>query len=152
MTKIIGAIGWMINIWPNIGAVETSLRIIYWLPRILSIIAILVVTLFAFDVFDASGIITQTWDEFIIHLVPTYFLTVILVVSWKWEFTGGIIFLVVGLISSPYVFLGNHNANQSIAVSLLNILFVTFPFIIIGLLFLLSHYTQKKKKAINSLL
>ena len=116
----------------------------YWLPRSLSIIAIIIVTAFSFDVFQSGESVAGQLEDLVIHLVPSYLLTVILVVAWKWEYTGGIIFLVIGLVSSPYVFYGNYSNNHSVTSSLVTILLVTVPFIIIGALFLVSYYKRKK--------
>ena len=116
----------------------------YWLPRSLSIIAIIIVTAFSFDVFQSGESVAGQLEDLVIHLVPSYLLTVILVVAWKWEYTGGIIFLVIGLVSSPYVFYGNYSNNHSVTSSLITILLVTVPFIIIGALFLVSYYKRKK--------
>ena len=75
---------------------ERSESIFYWLPRCLSIIAIIIVSAFSFDVFQSGDSFAGKWEDLVIHLVPSYLLTVILVVAWKWEYTGGIIFLVIG--------------------------------------------------------
>ena len=123
---------------------DKSEGLFYWLPRSLSIIAIIIVTAFSFDVFQSGESVAGQLEDLVIHLVPSYLLTVILVVAWKWEYTGGIIFLVIGLVSSPYVFYGNYSNNHSVTSSLVTILLVTVPFIIIGALFLVSYYKRKK--------
>ena len=123
---------------------DKSEGLFYWLPRSLSIIAIIIVTAFSFDVFQSGESVAGQLEDLVIHLVPSYLLTVILVVAWKWEYTGGIIFLVIGLVSSPYVFYGNYSNNHSVTSSLITILLVTVPFIIIGALFLVSYYKRKK--------
>lgn len=119
------------------------LKIYYWLPRFLAIFSIVIVSTFALDAFGAGVSHSQQWQDFIIHLVPTYLLVVILVVAWKWEYLGGIIFLVIGILATPYVFVGNYHLNQSLGLSFTVILLMTIPFIIIGALFLVSYRKHK---------
>jgi len=65
-------------------------------------------------------------------------------VAWKWEFIGGIIFMVIGLAFSPFIFMLNYHRNHSIGLSLVIILSITIPFVVVGILFLLSHSMKKK--------
>jgi len=67
-----------------------------------------------------------------------------LIVAWKWEFIGGIIFMVIGLAFSPVIFMLNYNRNDSIWLSLVIILTITIPFVVVGILFLISHRLKKK--------
>jgi len=124
---------------------ETSIRVFHWLPRIICILAILFVSLFAADAFASGLTIWQQLGGFLIHLIPSFILLAFLIVAWKWEFIGGIIFVVIGLVTSPLVFILNHNRNQlSIGASLKNVLMITFPFIIVGVLFIISNSLKKK--------
>lgn len=53
--------------------------------------------------------------------------------------------MIIGIVMSPFIFNINHNRNQfSIGASLGIILMITFPFIIVGILFIVSHYMKKK--------
>ena len=54
-----------------------------WIPRILSIIFILFLSLFAFDVFGTDAPFYQQLGGFIIHLLPSIILVVILKIFWK---------------------------------------------------------------------
>lgn len=60
----------------------------------LSILFSVFVSLFALDVFGQKGWI---W-ELIIHLIPTLVIIILTVVSWKKEFLGGILWLVLGIL------------------------------------------------------
>ena len=124
---------------------KTSIRVFHWLPRIICILAILFVSLFAADAFASGLTIWQQLGGFMIQLIPSFILLAFLIVAWKWEFIGGIIFVVIGLVTSPLVFILNHNRNQlSIGASLKNVLMITFPFIIVGVLFIISNSLKKK--------
>ena len=124
---------------------KPSIRVFHWLPRIICILAILFVSLFAADAFASGLTIWQQLGGFLIQLIPSFILLAFLIVAWKWEFIGGIIFVVIGLVTSPLVFILNHNRNQlSIGASLKNVLMITFPFIIVGVLFIISNSLKKK--------
>ena len=124
---------------------KTSIKIIHWLPRILCILAILFISMFALDAFESGPSIWQQIGAFFMHLIPSFILLLILIIAWKWEFIGGIIFTIIGLVTSPLVFLHNYRMNQSVWMSLLIILLITIPFIIVGVLFIASHYRKKKE-------
>lgn len=116
------------------------------MPRIIGIMAILFISLFALDAFTPGLSFWRQITGFFIHLIPSFVLTILLVVAWKWELTGGIVFTLIGLLMSPIVFSHNYRMNESFWLSLGIISSITFPFIVVGLLFILNHY---RKKAIN---
>ena len=118
-------------------------RQIHWLPRVLCILAILFITMFSLDAFDPKLTIWQQIAGFIIHSIPSFILTALLLISWKWELTGGIIFTVIGTLLSPFIFIKNFGMNHSVWLSLSVILLITFPFIVVGVLFILSYYLKK---------
>lgn len=124
---------------------KTYRGVFYWMPRIICILAILFVSMFAADAFGPGLTVWQQISGFLIHLIPSFILLAILVIAWKWEFIGGIIFSVIGIGLSPFLFIHNYRMNQSFWMSFGIILMITFPFLIVGILFLVSHYRQKKK-------
>ncbi|MCA9733231.1 MAG: hypothetical protein H6696_08600 [Deferribacteres bacterium] len=124
---------------------EISNKIFYWLPRILCVLAVLFISLFALDAFQSGRTIWQQLGDFAFHLIPTYILLLFLFVAWRWELIGGIIFMVIGLAFSPLVFMHNFKMNHSISMSLGIITMITFPFILVGILFMISHYKKKEK-------
>ncbi|MCX6326131.1 MAG: hypothetical protein NT144_05700 [Bacteroidia bacterium] len=123
---------------------KTSIRVFHWLPRIICILAILFVSLFAADAFAPGLTIWQQLGGFLIHLIPSFILLAFLIVAWKWERIGGIIFIVIGLVLSPFVFMLNYNRTHSIGVSLGIILMITIPFVVVGIFFIVSHSLKKK--------
>ena len=123
---------------------KSSIKVIHWIPRILCIIAILFISLFAADAFDPELSIWQQLADFFMHLIPSFILLVLLLIACKWEFVGGIIFMIIGLGFSPIVFIHNYNMNHSIGISLGIILMITIPFVIVGILFVVSHFLKKK--------
>ena len=119
-------------------------KVFHWLPRIICILAILFVSLFAADAFAPELTIWQQLGAFVIHLIPSFILLAFLIVAWKWEYIGGIIFIIIGLGLSPFVFVHNYNMNDSIWMSLWIIAAIAIPFAIVGILFIISHFLKKK--------
>ena len=122
---------------------KTSTKVIHWLPRIICILAILFISMFALDAFNPEKPIWQQIGDFLMHLIPSFVLLALLIVAWKWEFVGGIIFTIIGIGMSPVIFFHNYRMNQSIGMSLFIILTITIPFVIVGILFMVSHYRKK---------
>ena len=70
----------------------TAKRILFWEPRILTILLATFLSLFALDVFTGE---TGIWEELltlIIHLTPVYLVVIALVIAWKWEWVGAVVF------------------------------------------------------------
>lgn len=127
---------------------KKSISVLYWLPRIICILAILFVSMFALDAFAPGLTIWQQIGAFLIHLIPSFVLIGLLVVAWKWEYIGGIIFTLIGIGLSPFVFFLNLNRNHSsVLQSLSVILMVTIPFAIVGILFIVSSKRKRRKLA-----
>lgn len=123
---------------------KTSIQVLHWSPRILCIVAILFVSLFALDAFAPGLTIWQQLAGFSMHLIPSFILLACLVLAWKKELIGGILIALIGLALSPFVFQMNYHRTHSVGVSLVIILMITFPFVIVGSLFILSHFMKKK--------
>jgi hypothetical protein len=124
---------------------KTSVGIFHWLPRIICILAILFVSMFAADAFAPGLTIWQQLVAFAMHLIPSFILLALLIAAWKWELIGGIIFAVIGLALSPLVFIHNFEMNHSVGMSLGIIAMITIPFFVVGILFIISHYKKKKE-------
>jgi len=123
---------------------KTSIKILHWTPRIICILAILFISMFAADAFGPEKTIWQQLGDFLLHLVPSFVLIAVLIVAWKWEYIGGITFIIVGFGLSIFVFILNYNRTHSVGTSLVEILIITFPFVVVGALFIISNYMKKK--------
>jgi hypothetical protein len=104
---------------------------LYWLPRVLGILITLFISLFALDVFAEDYLWWQMIGAFLIHLSPTYLLILILLIAWRWERIGGIIFILIGL---GYIPLMGANFEW------IALFIVSGPPIMTGGLFLLNYY------------
>ncbi len=73
---------------------EISRRALFWAPRIISILFISFVSMFALDVFSEGRGFWQTVVALIMHLIPTFALIGALILAWRWEWVGAALFLV----------------------------------------------------------
>lgn len=108
-------------------------KILYWLPRVLAIAAILFMMVFSLDCFENQGF-KDVLTCFIMHNIPAFIIIIVLVIAWKWEFIGGILFLAVFLGGSIY-FRG-FSTNPAVFV-------VMTPFLVTGVLFIWHYVAQK---------
>lgn len=119
-------------------------KILFWLPRIICVMAILFISLFALDAFQPGLTIWQQIGDFLIHLIPSFILLVVLIIAWKREYIGGIIFTLIGLGLTPAIFIKNYQMNHSVGMSIGVIFSITIPFVLVGILFIISHFYHKK--------
>ena len=125
---------------------RTSTKVLYWTARILCILAILFISLFALDSVSSERTFWQNATALLMSLIPSFVLLAALIIAWKWEKTGGIILTIMGLALSIFVFVLNYKRNQfSVANSLKNALIIAIPFVLAGILFILSHHRKKKE-------
>ncbi len=113
--------------------------LIFWTPRILCIIFILFLALFALDVFEYSRGFWQIMLGLFMHLIPNFILTIILILSWRWEWIGGILFNAAGIFYLIAV------RNQDIYAYI----FISGPAFLIGILFLVGWFSKKNLSSAN---
>lgn len=111
---------------------------IYWLPRVLTIIYILFLALFAFDVFEGDQSVWKKALGFLIHLVPNFVLIVILIISWKREWIAAILFSVLAIFYIVF-FWGRFALGAYFAIA--------GPLFLTGILFLINWYQRKRDLA-----
>jgi len=109
-------------------------RIIYWAPRILTIGLIILLALFAIDVFDEGLGIVDLLISFFMHLIPSFIVLGLLIVAWKWEKIGAIFFLALGVIFTIFF---NTYKNP------ISFMIVSFPLLVIGILFYMNKFIEK---------
>lgn len=67
-------------------------RALFWAPRALCILFIAFVSMFALDVFGEVHGFWRTLGALAMHLVPTFVMLAALVVAWRWEWVGTVLF------------------------------------------------------------
>jgi hypothetical protein len=112
--------------------------ILYWAPRVIGILAIGFVMMFSFDCFEGSYNLKEQLTCFLMHNIPALILIVILILAWKLELIGGIVFILAAIIMSIYWDGFGKNTG---------VLALTSPFMVIGILFILNYiFIHKKHK------
>ena len=125
---------------------KTSTIVLQWIPRILCILAILFISLFALDAFSPERTIWQNLAAFLIHLIPSFVFLAILIIAWKWEKAGGIILVIVGAVLSVFIFNLNYNQRHfTLWQSIRNVSMLCLPFVLAGILFIVSHSRKNKE-------
>lgn len=128
---------------------KASDRILHWIPRIICMIAILFISKFAMDAMESYLTIWQQILLVMVHLIPALLLVGLLIIAWKWELLGGILFTLIGLALAPIIYQHNYNMDQSMGMSLGFVMIFALPLIIIGSLFILSFIKRRKYRMMN---
>jgi len=126
------------NVWKDGPGCELVCKedLFCWIPRIIAIIFIFFVSLFALDVFGEEVGYTETILGLIIHLVPSLVLIALLVISWKHEKIGGILFVILGVVFT--IFFNTYH-------DIVTFLMISVPVFLVGILFWVSA-TKKHAK------
>ena len=114
-----------------------SLRLtLFWIPRVLGILFILFISLFALDIFDMGLGFWGTILGLFMHLLPSIAMLIGLILAWRWEWVGTLVYGAFGVwflsISQP----GD---------VMYYIILVGVP-VVIALLFLLSWIYRKQRR------
>ena len=114
-------------------------KLLYWAPRILSIVFILFLSLFSLDIFGNNYTFWETIAGLFMHNIPSLVLLIVLLISWKHEWVGGIVFTLAGL-CYIYLTLGRNNFEWYY---LSWVIQIAGPAFLIGILWFLNW--QRKK-------
>jgi hypothetical protein len=78
------------------GGRKPSQQLLYWAPRALCIVIAVFISMFALDVFGEGKGFWETTLALLMHLIPTYVILILLAVSWRREWIGGVFFPALG--------------------------------------------------------
>lgn len=112
-------------------------KIIRWSPIILGLGFVLLLSLFAFDVFEGEFSVKMLLG-FFIHLLPSLALLAIVIASWKWELVGTVCFLSFAIFYVWSVGLGRPWSWYA---------FISGPAAIVAALFFISWLQKKKSES-----
>ena len=110
-------------------------RVLYWLPRILSLLFVAFLSMFALDVFGAY----KGWELAIalfMHLIPSLVLLIATAIAWKYDLVGTVAFFGFAV---WYVWWAGFDQPWSWY------LLIALPVAIIGSMYL-SHWFESRKK------
>ncbi|MBU0907862.1 MAG: hypothetical protein KKD18_04475 [Nanoarchaeota archaeon] len=110
-------------------------RVLCWISRIIAILYIVFISLFALDAFSGSGNFWEVFVGFLIHLIPSAILVILLVVAWKHEMVGGWLYLILGVIFTIF-----YDTYESV----ITFFVLSGPLFFIGVLFLISAMKDSK--------
>ena len=110
-------------------------RVLFWTPRILSLLFAAFISIFAADTFGEEYGFWDTLLRLTLHLIPTAVVLAILAISWRREWVGGILFTALGALYLV-LFWGRFHWSAYAAIS--------GPLFLIGLLFLGSWWCRRK--------
>ena len=127
---------------------QTFLR---WTPRIICILAIPLISLFALDSFNADQTFWQKVGAFVMHLIPSYIMILLTFVAWKKELIGGILLVLVSLVAGYFIGAYNYDTFHSVRLTIWIVTALTGPFLLAGVLFIVSYmYAKKVKKQVSN--
>ena len=112
------------------------------MPRILSIIFVLFLTILSGDVFEENLDFWQTVLGLLIHNIPALLLAVIVWISWKYEIVGGIAFILAGIVHMVFSII--RETIDPWYITLAISLVLDGPAFLIGILFLVGWFKKKK--------
>lgn len=119
-------------------------KLVYWTPRILSIIFILFLALFSLDIFDMHLDFWGTITGLFMHNIPVIILSFILVLAWKYEIIGGISFILAGIVYTASILI-NASGDGFKWYMLSYPLIIAGPAFIIGTLFLINWAKRNER-------
>ncbi|MFH1827015.1 MAG: hypothetical protein ABH812_01105 [bacterium] len=112
-------------------------KVLKWTPRVLSILFTLFIGIFALDVFSEGYNVSELLIAFIMHSIPTFFFALVTYVSWKKPKIGGIIFIILAILTIFAFGTYKH---------VFSFLTITAIPLITGILFLLNKRSKKLSK------
>lgn len=104
------------------------LNILKWFARILAILSILFMLMFSLDAFEGNESFGRQLLGFMMHNIPAFALIIALVIAWRYEIAGGVLFILSFLALGIFFksFAGNSGS-----------LIIIAPFLISGIAFIL---------------
>jgi hypothetical protein len=114
---------------------QLSKRTLFWTPRVLSILFIAFLSMFALDVFGEGLGFWRTLQALSIHLIPSFVLIAALVLAWRWEWIGAALYAAAGALYVVWVLQHPH---LPAAVKMSWILVIAVPAFAIAALFLVN--------------
>ncbi len=66
---------------------------LFWIPRVMSILFVLFLSMFALDIFDMNLGFWGTIVGLIMHLIPSIVLAIAIALAWKREWIGAVLFI-----------------------------------------------------------
>jgi hypothetical protein len=114
---------------------DRSKRILLWLPRVLAMVFIGIMGVLALDAAERGAGLWGALAAVGIHLIPAFVMLGVLVLAWRWEWVGALLFAGAGVLYAAMVL---PRPNLPAETKLLWCALVAGPALLIGALFLVS--------------
>ena len=113
-------------------------KIFYWLPRVAGIICAVFCFVLAFGVFaEEDWTPLEKTIGFLMQLIPFLIMIILLLIAWKWEFIGGISYVILGIAIIAYMILFRPEIWY-------NTFILSGPLFFVGLLFIIHYLIFEK--------
>lgn len=114
-------------------------KFVYWTPRILSLVFVGFLSIFAFDVFGNYRGLSLV-IAFFMHLLPSIVLLLFILAAWKYELVGAVSFVTFGLLYALQV--PDHFSWITV---------ISAPSVVVGILYFLDwHLRRSEKKLVRN--
>jgi len=113
-----------------------SQRVLFWTPRVLSILFVAFLSLFALDVFDGRHSLWEMLLAFFIHQIPVWVLIGVLILAWRWEWVGAVTYACAGFLYIVWVLFVQRHIPPSARPGAM--LVIALPAFLIAALFLIN--------------
>jgi len=121
---------------------NTTGKWLFWTPRAICILFAVFTSLFALDVFTEHSGFWTILLALLIHLIPTYIIVAVLVVSWRREAIGGYLFISLGIL---YLLMAIGKFPWYVYLA------ISGPLFLVGILFLLNwRYREQLRSSAES--
>ncbi len=117
---------------------EPARSLLFWVPRLLTLLFALFIGLFALDVFDEGSGFWGTFAALSIHLIPTAVILLLLAAAWRREWVGALAYTSLSIFYLVAAW-GRFHWSAYAAIS--------GPLLLIGLLFLIAWLYRAKPRA-----
>ncbi|MEA4814148.1 MAG: hypothetical protein VB112_04515 [Oscillospiraceae bacterium] len=119
-------------------------KILYWAPRILSILFICFLTLFSLDVFEPEMSAGEIALGLFMHNIPSIIMIILLVISWRKEIVGAVSYFCAGFLYIGFLIFGAVNSGLQWYLVISWSIIIAGPAFIIGVLFLINWRKRKQ--------
>ena len=113
----------------------TIKKILFWTPRILCILFAGFLTIFSLDIFEEAHGFRDIAIGLLMHNLPVLGLVVVLIITWKWEWVGGVLFPALGVLYLVF-FWGKFGWQAYVMIS--------GPLFLVGILFIIGWIYRKE--------
>ena len=120
---------------------QTINRFVYWAPRALSILFIAFLSLFSLDVFESGGSAGEIILGLFMHNIPLLILAAVVVIAWRRELVGAVVFLLAGLL---YIVFAAERAPGTL-MAITWSLIITGPAILVAALYFANWHLKRKQ-------